>query len=76
MECITVQDEHMEMPTLEQPNVCLMTRERFAQLSGLGEDVVRGMINRGQLPTVKLGRYRMINLEALRRMCRDAEVRE
>ncbi|WP_435106759.1 hypothetical protein [Arhodomonas sp. AD133] len=62
----------MEMPTLEQPNVCLMTRQRFAHLSGLGEDVVRGMISRGQLPTVKLGRYRMVNLEALRRMCRHA----
>ncbi len=77
MLCRTVQEEHMEMPIIEQPNVCLMTdicvmtKERFALLSGLGEDVVRGMVSRGQLPTLKVGRHRMINLERLRYRCRE-----
>lgn len=40
--------------------------ERFAELSGLTEGVVQGMIEKGHLPSIKFGRYRMINLARLR----------
>ena len=51
--------------------VPLCTRERFAQFSGLEEGVIRGMCDRGYLPTVKVGRYSMINLVALIRECQE-----
>lgn len=41
------------------------TKERFAELSGLEPGVVRGMMDRGYLPTVKIGRHRLVNLAAL-----------
>lgn len=53
--------------------VPVCTRERFAQFSGLDEGVVRGMCDRGYLPTVKLGKYSLINLAALFRQCSESE---
>ncbi|WP_435101056.1 hypothetical protein [Arhodomonas sp. AD133] len=63
----------METPAPEQPNTPLMSKERFAQLTGVGEEVVRGWINKGYIPTMKIGRYPLINMEVLRRMCLEAE---
>jgi hypothetical protein len=56
--------------------VPVCTRERFAQFSGLGEEVVRGMCDRGYLPTVKLGKYSLINLAALFRQCSQSELEQ
>jgi hypothetical protein len=46
--------------------VPLLTREKYAEAVGLSAEVVRGQIARGYLPTVRIGRHRMVNLEALR----------
>ncbi|MCW8829703.1 MAG: hypothetical protein OQK94_11705 [Gammaproteobacteria bacterium] len=43
----------------------LATKERFSEMTGLGVEVVRGMIEKGHLPTVKTGKYRLINLALL-----------
>lgn len=40
----------------------LVTKGLFSQITGLTEEVIRGMIDKGHLPTVKIGRYRLINL--------------
>lgn len=50
-----------------------MTIERFSQLSGLDEGVIQGHIRRGYLPTIKIGRYRMINVALLNAQCLNAE---
>lgn len=50
-----------------------MTIERFSQLSGLDEGVLQGHIRRGYLPTIKVGRYRMINVALLNAQCLTAE---
>ncbi len=50
-----------------------MTIERFSQLSGLDEGVLQGHIRRGYLPTIKVGRYRMINVALLNAQCLSAE---
>ncbi len=42
-----------------------MTQERFAQLSGLTEGQVRGMIEKGHLPSIKIGKPRLVNVAAL-----------
>lgn len=47
----------------------VVTKERFAALTGLEVGVVRGMMDRGHLPTVKLGRRRLVNLCAVRVQC-------
>lgn len=57
--------EETPKPLMPTVNVPVMTREQFASLSGLGEDVVRGMIEKGHLPSVKIGRHRMVNLVRL-----------
>ena len=59
--------------------VPVMERERIAALVGVESGVVSGCIERGHVPTVKIGRYRLINLVALtrkarrRRACRDPQ---
>ncbi len=55
------------MPTQFSAPVGLMTLEKFAEAVGLPPGVVLGHLNRGMLPTVTLGRRRLINVVALQR---------
>lgn len=52
----------------------VVTRALFSHISGLPEDIVRGMIDRGHLPSVKIGRYRLINLALLTKESLDYEL--
>ena len=47
--------------------VPVMAFERFAELVGVSVDVVRGWIDKGYIPTVKIGRHRLINVAVLTR---------
>ena len=47
----------------------VMTKERFAALVGVEVGVVRGMLDRGHLPSIKIGRHRLINVAALQVVC-------
>ena len=49
------------------PPVPVMAADRFAELVGVSSEVVRGWIDKGYLPTKKIGRYRLVNLAALQR---------
>lgn len=50
--------------------VCpVVSKERFAEISGLEVGVVRGMLDRGYLPSVKIGRHRMVNVAILQARC-------
>lgn len=51
--------------SLVPPSVPVMDRERFAVLVGIDLGVVNGWIDRGYVPTVKIGRHRLINLAVL-----------
>ena len=52
----------------QQPSgVGVCTQEKFAESAGLTLDTVRGLVRRGYIPTVKVGRYAMVNLTALNR---------
>ena len=57
----------MDTPTKSLFNlpVPVMTRELFSTFSGLGEEVIRGLIEKGHIPSVKVGRHRMVNLALL-----------
>lgn len=64
-------------PSLVQPmdavSSPLVTRERFAEIVGLPTGVIVGMINKGYLPTVSIGKYSLVNLAALQRSCLEKE---
>ena len=45
--------------------VPIMTRELFSTFTGLTSDTIRGMIENGHIPSVKVGRHRMINIALL-----------
>lgn len=49
----------------------VMHPDKFAELIGLSSGVVGGWIQLGYLPTLKIGKYRMINLSALTAQCRS-----
>jgi hypothetical protein len=53
--------------------VPVMTQEKFADKTGLRPDQVRGQVARGHLPSVKVGKLRMVNLVQLARTCLEAD---
>lgn len=67
--------EKMENPPFlhlaQAINLPILSRSRFAELIGVDEGVVLGWVNKGYLSTVRLGKYSLINLEALRQSCSD-----
>lgn len=50
----------------------LVSRERFADLTGLPLGVVIGFINKGYLPTYSIGKYSLVNIELLRKRCLES----
>ncbi|WP_195763547.1 hypothetical protein [Duganella guangzhouensis] len=58
---------HAASANMPGVTVGLMTLEKFAEAVGLPQGVVLGHLNRGILPTVTLGRRRLINVVALQR---------
>ncbi len=59
-------DQHIDITLLKVP---VSTQKEFAKDVGLTLSAVRNQVNRGYLPTIKIGRHRMINLVELTRMC-------
>ena len=49
----------------------VITKRRFAEISGLTEEIVRGMVDRGYLPSLKIGKHRMINMTLMTRASCD-----
>lgn len=43
----------------------LQTPERFAETVGVSVDTVRGWVERGYVPSVRIGRRRLVNTAAL-----------
>lgn len=65
-------DEQKQVMLLATP---VMTQERFAQLTGLTVGQVRGMVEKGHLPSFKAGnaKPRFINVALLTRCALDEE---
>lgn len=49
--------------------VPIMAKELFAQLTGVEVGVIRGMLDRGHLPAMKIGRHRFVNVALLQARC-------
>ncbi|TCO81112.1 hypothetical protein EV699_110138 [Plasticicumulans lactativorans] len=52
--------------------VPVMHKERFSELSGIELGVLDNWIDRGYVPTLKVGRHRLINLVLLMKECAEA----
>lgn len=50
----------------------VMTIDKYADTVGVSVDVVRGWQARGYLPTVRVGKYTLVNLLAIARVCEGA----
>lgn len=53
--------------------VPVMTIERFAELTGLTPDTIRGQLQQGNLPIAKVGRRRLVNVALLTAECMNGE---
>lgn len=57
-----------QVTTLTLP---VISRSRFAEMTGFPEGVVQGWIAKGYIPTMSIGKYTLINLALLNRMALD-----
>jgi hypothetical protein len=46
----------------------LISRERFAELSGIPDGVLKGWIGKGYIPVYHVGKYCLVNLALLNQM--------
>ena len=51
----------------------VMDRRQFAAMTGLTEDTVLGMIAKGYLPCIRIGKRSLINIALLQQRCVEAE---
>ena len=65
--------EPQQLPLSVVPPVPVMAADRFAELVGVSVGVVQGWIDKGYLPTMKIGRYRLVNVAVLTREALTAE---
>ncbi|MEZ0233098.1 MAG: hypothetical protein ACAH12_09685 [Methylophilaceae bacterium] len=62
-----------QLDASQLPSVPVMSRKKFADLVGVTEDTVTGWINRGYLPVVDIGKYRLINLALVNKIALEQE---
>lgn len=63
----------MKNPAFPSIKCPVSTQEEYANEAGHSIQTVRGQVARGHLPTIKIGRYRMINLMQLARRCMEED---
>ena len=51
------------------PSTPLVHPERFADLLGIERGIVQGWISKGYVPTIKIGKYNLINLALIHQQC-------
>ena len=48
------------------------TKSKFSALTGLSEDTIRSLIQRGSLPSIKVGRHRLVNVALITQSALDS----
>ncbi|WP_428718306.1 hypothetical protein [Undibacterium curvum] len=66
-----LKEPHLD--AIELPAVPIMSRDLFARAIGLPVGVVIGWADRGYLPCISIGKYSLVNLELLRKQCRERD---
>lgn len=51
----------------------VVTKRLFSEMSGLSVETIRGMIERGYLPTVKIGKHRLVNVALITKEALESE---
>jgi hypothetical protein len=71
--CNKLWDNGMKTPgnVSRQVNVPVMEKGKFADLVGVDVGVVNGWIDKGYLPSMKLGKHRLVNIALLAEECMD-----
>ncbi len=54
-----------------QVNVPVMEKNKFAELVGVDVGVVNGWIDKGYIPSMKLGKHRLVNIALLAEECME-----
>lgn len=68
-------DFNPPLSVAQLPSVPVMHREMFAQQVGVSLDVVTGWINKGYIPVLEVGKYRLVNLALLNKIALEKEFR-
>lgn len=58
-----------DITVTQLPPVPIMHWRQFAHMVGLEEGVIRGLCDKGHLPSITLGKNRFINLAKLTQQC-------
>jgi len=51
----------------------LVTRERYAEISGLSLSVLNAQIDKGYWPVVRVGKYSLVNLALIQKACLERQ---
>ena len=64
-----MESQELSPPYLQFFSIPVMGQKKFADLAGVTEGVLEGWINRGYIPTIKIGKHTLINLVGLTQAC-------
>lgn len=54
-------------------SIPIMAWRKFADFIGMDHDIVRGMCEKGLIPSIRIGKHRFVNLVLLSQRCLQAE---
>ncbi|WNB76781.1 hypothetical protein [Methylomonas koyamae] len=60
-------------PFLQSPVIPFMAQTKFADMTGFSLGVIEGWVVRGYVPSMVVGKHRVINLVALFQQCIDLD---
>jgi hypothetical protein len=63
--------ENPNLSYLTAVSVPVLSQQRFAELTGFAPGVVEGWINRGYIPSMLIGKHRVVNMVVLTQECID-----
>ncbi|OAM51519.1 hypothetical protein A7981_08495 [Methylovorus sp. MM2] len=64
-------DTHIDLS--QMPSLPVISRQKFAEMIGMSEGIIEGWMNRGYLPTLLIGKHRLINLALLNKLALEQE---
>ncbi|MEZ0231416.1 MAG: hypothetical protein ACAH12_01135 [Methylophilaceae bacterium] len=64
-------DTHIDLS--QMPSLPVISRQKFAEMIGMSEGIIEGWMNRGYIPTLLIGKHRLINLALLNKLALEQE---
>ena len=66
-----IMDTHIDLS--QMPSLPVISRQKFAEMIGMSEGIIEGWMNRGYIPTLLIGKHRLINLALLNKLALEQE---